>query len=111
MNPFLVFDLPITCTDDQVRDRYHELIRRYPPEGNPERFQLIQEAAAVLRTEAARQRWLWLNIAPAAENPAAAVEAFARLPGRSRPPGLAALQALLRSAQRAACQAAQKQHS
>ena len=57
MNPFLVLNLPLGATDADVRAAYQSLLRRFPPERRPEKFQIIQEAYQSLRTE--RERWNW----------------------------------------------------
>jgi hypothetical protein len=95
MNPFLVLDLPLGCTDDQVRAAYHERLRQHTPEQDPAGFQMLQEAYAALRTERDRWRWHLLNQDLPAESPLEALEKLARLPGRARLPGTAALQSLL----------------
>ena len=97
MNPFLVLNLPLDCTDEQVRAAYHGLLRQHTPEQDPAGFQLLQEAYAALRTESDRWRWHLLNHDAPAESPLEALEAFSRLPGRARPPGAAAFQSLLNS--------------
>lgn len=95
MSPFLVLDLPLTCTDDQVRAAYHERLRQHTPEQDPIGFQMLQEAYAALRTERDRWRWHLLNTDLPAESPMEALEKFTQLPGRARPPGTSAFQSLL----------------
>jgi len=106
MNPFLVLNLPPDCTDEQVRDAYHELLRRYPPESSPSEFQMIQEAAAALRTARDRWRCHLFHQPSEAVGPLEVLGRFSRLPGRSRPPGFPALKALLRACASAARQSA-----
>ncbi len=95
MNPFLVLDLPLGCSDDQVRTAYHERLRQHTPEQDPVGFQTLQEAYASIRTERDRWRWHLLNTDVPAESPLEVLEKLARLPGRARPPGAAAFQSLL----------------
>jgi len=95
MNPFLSLDLPLDCTDEQVRAAYHQRLRLHTPELDPEGFQILQEAFTALRTERDRCRWLLLDTSLSAENPLEALEKLAHLPGRERPPGSVALQSLL----------------
>lgn len=94
MNPFLVLGLPLRCSDEEVRAAYHTLLRKHTPEQDAAGFQQVQEAYAALRTERDRWRWHLLHDLPP-ESPLGAVEALARMPGRSRPPGAAAFQSLL----------------
>jgi DnaJ-class molecular chaperone len=95
MNPFLVLDVPVTATDEVVRAAYQRLLRRFSPEHRPEEFQMIQEAYQALRT--ARDRWQWrlFHLPKERTGPLRAVETFARMPGRARPPGAAAFRAFL----------------
>jgi len=103
MNPFAVLNLSITCSDADVRARYQTLIKRYPPETQPEAFQLIHEAYTKLRTEHDRWRWLFFNQDPqVGDTPLQVLQTFARLPGRSRPPGHDAFRQLLAGAVKAA---------
>jgi len=54
MYPFFVLDLPHDCTDQDVEDRYHALLLRFPPDVAPDQFTLIRAAYEALRDE--RQR-------------------------------------------------------
>lgn len=96
MNPFLVLDVPADAGDEDVRAAYRDLLRRFPPEREPERFQQIQDAYELLRTAEDRWRWRLLHLEDDPSGPLAALEAFARLPGRMRPPGAKAFRGLLR---------------
>lgn len=87
MNPYLVLDLPLDAGDAGVRAAYQQLLRRYPPESRPEQFQLIQEAYEKLRTGRDRWRWRLLHLKDDVSGPLEGLEAFAKLPGRLRPPG------------------------
>lgn len=42
--PFRVLGLPVGASQSEVRARYLELIKRFPPEREPEKFQQIQAA-------------------------------------------------------------------
>jgi curved DNA-binding protein CbpA len=107
MNPFVVLNLPRDCTDEQVREAYHRLLRQYPPEQFPAEFQRIQEAAAALKTE--RDRWkCHLFYRPEEPiSPMETLEVFSRLPGRIQPPGFPAFKSFLRANAAAACPAQQ----
>jgi DnaJ-class molecular chaperone len=97
MNPFVTLNLPLQCTDEQVRHAYQNLLRRYPPETHPDQFQAIQEAYSALRTEGDRWRWVLLHTDSPGEGMLDTVERFSRLPGRSHPPGAAPFRNLLSS--------------
>ena len=47
---FFILGLTPTANDDSIRRRYLELVRRYPPEKNPERFQKITAAYENIKT-------------------------------------------------------------
>lgn len=44
------------ATDDEIRERYRELVKRHPPERDPEAFQRIRAAYDVCRDPASRAR-------------------------------------------------------
>ena len=54
MYPFFVLDVPLDATDELVKGRYDELVRRYPPDRFPRRFQAIRAAYERLRSETDR---------------------------------------------------------
>lgn len=97
MNPFLVLDVPLDASDADVRAAYQSLLRRFPPERRPEQFQIIQEAYQALRTQRDRWHWRLRHLGSGHDGPLEALENFARLPGRIRPPGAAVFQSFLRS--------------
>jgi curved DNA-binding protein CbpA len=105
MNPFLVLDLPLDTTDEQVRAAYQKLLRRYPPEQHPARFQIIQEAYEALRGARDRTNWQLLHLENSRAGLLEALESFARLPGRMKPPGAAAFRAFLHGCASAAMRA------
>jgi DnaJ-class molecular chaperone len=60
MNPFLVFDLDLTATDDDLAARYRELVTRYPPDQHPELFAEVRAAYEALRGRRNRLKtWLF----------------------------------------------------
>ncbi len=95
MNPFLVLDVPVDATDEQVRSAYQILLRRYPPEHRPQEFQIIQEAYQATRTAADRLRWQLFHVQNSRSGPLETLENFAHLPGKMKPPGAAALRSFL----------------
>ena len=97
MNPFVVLNVSIHCTDAEVRAAYHALLRRYPPEQRPDEFQMIQEAYQSLRSE--RDRWTWrvLNLKKEQSGPIEILEKFVHLPGRCKPPGAPAFRDFLKA--------------
>jgi curved DNA-binding protein CbpA len=54
ITPYEVLGLTNTATDSQIRAAYFALVKQYPPEREPIRFQQIRAAYDALRTAAAR---------------------------------------------------------
>ena len=48
-DPYQILDLPPDSDDEAIRRRYLELVRRFPPERNPEKFASIRSAYESLR--------------------------------------------------------------
>jgi len=96
MNPFLVLDVSVDATDEQVRSAYQILLRRYPPEHRPHEFQIIQEAYQATRTAADRLQWRLFHVQSGRTGPLETLENFAHLPGKLKPPGAAAFRSFLR---------------
>lgn len=53
---YLILGLAPGATDEQVRQRYLELVRRHPPARDPERFREVAAAYEALRDERTRVR-------------------------------------------------------
>ena len=53
---YLILKLHPDANDAQIRERYLELVKRYPPEKEPLRFQEISEAFEQLKDVRARVR-------------------------------------------------------
>src|SRR5688572_28775064 len=56
-NPYTVLGLPADVTDEEVRQRYLELTRQFPPEQHPERFAAVRAAYEKLKDLGARTRY------------------------------------------------------
>jgi DnaJ-class molecular chaperone len=41
---YLVFDLPLDATEDEIRQAYLENVKKYPPEKDPQRFRKLTQA-------------------------------------------------------------------
>jgi len=60
MYPFFIFDLGPEATDAEVKARYHELLREYPPDRAPDEFAAIRQAYTALADRRSRLRtWLF----------------------------------------------------
>ncbi len=53
-DPFEVLDLPKHSGEAEIRKRYLELVRKFPPEQAPERFAAVHAAYRELQDPAAR---------------------------------------------------------
>ncbi len=53
-NPYLVLAIREDATETAIHDAYRAQLRLYPPETNPERFQMLAEAYAALRDPESR---------------------------------------------------------
>jgi curved DNA-binding protein CbpA len=51
LNPFYVLKVFHTSTDEEVRNAYISLIREYPPDRSPEKFQEVREAFEEIKHE------------------------------------------------------------
>lgn len=54
MYPFYVLGISEETTDQEVKEQYEKLIRRYPQDKDPKSFGLIQEAYDAIATEKQR---------------------------------------------------------
>lgn len=81
--PFRVLGLPADAGEKQVRQRYLELVRQFPPEHEPERFQEIHGAYLAAKDPLVIARRLLQSVD---EEPAAWSDILDR--HQSRPPKL-----------------------
>ena len=85
-DPFEVLGLPENAEASEVRARYLELIKRYPPERDPEQFQRIRAAFEATHDPLARAASMLEP--PDEEDPPtwqAAIAAHARRPPKMQP--------------------------
>ena len=60
---FLVLELPPSASQEEIRQRYLQLIRAHPPGREPERFQQITAAYEALKDERTRVQTTILGMA------------------------------------------------
>ena len=60
--PFEVLNLDSDSSEEQIRKRYLELVRQFPPERAPERFAEIRDAYDQLKDPVKRMRKLLLGM-------------------------------------------------
>ena len=54
MYPFYLLDLPENTTDEEVEARYRELLRKFPPDAEPERCAAVRRAYEAVRDRRGR---------------------------------------------------------
>jgi len=54
--PFFILDLEHHTTDEQVAERYQQLLRHFPPETAPDEFSVIRNAYEAVRSRRGRVR-------------------------------------------------------
>ena len=50
MSPYHALGVELDATDKEIRDAYLRLVREHPPEREPERFHVIQQAYGEIQT-------------------------------------------------------------
>lgn len=51
---YLILDVPVNASDDVIREKYLELVKKFTPEKNPEQFKKISEAYNALKDKQTR---------------------------------------------------------
>ncbi|MFO7751179.1 MAG: J domain-containing protein [Desulfobacteraceae bacterium] len=54
LKSFLALDLPVEASDQMIRQRYLELVKRFPPEKAPEKFRSITAAYETVKDKRTR---------------------------------------------------------
>jgi DnaJ-class molecular chaperone len=65
-DPFVVLGVDDTAGDETIRQRYLTLVRAFPPDREPDRFQEIRQAYESIRDERSRLEWKLLHTGTAA---------------------------------------------
>jgi DnaJ-class molecular chaperone len=65
-DPFVVLGVDETAGDDAIKQRYLALVRAYPPDREPQRFQEIRAAYEAIRNERGRLETKLLHTGTAA---------------------------------------------
>ena len=63
-DPYEVLELPRDSGDAEIRRRYLDLVRRYPPDRDPERFATIRQAYEQLRDPVVRMESRLFDLEP-----------------------------------------------
>lgn len=56
-DPYSILGISADADDETIRQRYLELVRRYPPEHHPEKFAAVRQAYESLRDTTTRLRY------------------------------------------------------
>jgi DnaJ-like protein len=65
-DPFAVLGLDENADDDAIKRRYLALVRAYPPDREPERFQALRRAYETVSGQRERLEWKLLHVSTAA---------------------------------------------
>ena len=63
-DPYEVLELPRDCGDTEIRRRYLDLVRRHPPDREPEQFAAIRKAYDQLRDPVVRMESRLFDLEP-----------------------------------------------
>ncbi len=63
-DPYFVLELTSDASENEIRQRYLELVRKFPPDQAPERFAAIHAAYASLRDPATRLKEQLFSMQP-----------------------------------------------
>lgn len=89
MHPYRTLDVPLRVTSETIRQAYLDAIRRYPPERDSERFQLVNQAYSAIASEDDRvKREIgFQDESPPFHSPLEAVAAYWQADLQPQPPG------------------------
>lgn len=73
MNPYEILEISPRSDDADVRKAYLDLVRRYPPESNAEKFQEIHAAYEMIKDEKSRLNYYLFNRETGIRSPFGAV--------------------------------------
>lgn len=91
LTPYLVLGLLPDVSEEDIRQRYLQLVKEYPPERSPERFQQITAAYEVLKDERTRVETAILGVTRYEDFELALKDLISARPPKRRCPGLKAL--------------------
>jgi DnaJ-class molecular chaperone len=85
VNPFSTLGVDDTADDNEIRQAYLSLVRRYPPEQNPERFQYIHNAYESIKNGRARHEYVLFSMKTEYRSPGEVLAAESKLPHTRKP--------------------------
>jgi len=97
MNPYLILRVRPDAGDAEIRRAYLDAIRKFPPEREPERFQVISHAYGQIRDEKSRLNYLLFDRASSGATPFEAFEKYCAASPVGKPLDFEAMKAFLRS--------------
>ena len=96
MTPYEILGIDLQADDQAVRQAYLKLVRSFPPDRYPERFQLIHDAYELLRDEESRMRYYLFDLEPGMPLPFAVLRENPAVEDARVPPDFNQLQEYLR---------------
>ena len=85
MNPYAILGISEDAEDQAVRKAYLTLVKRYPPERDEKRFQLINKAFEKIKTEQNRSRYNLFNQEIEGETPITSLLYPSQMPHMRKP--------------------------
>lgn len=93
-DPFVVLGLDEDADDEAIKRRYLAMVRTWPPDREPEKFQAIRRAYEAVSTQRQRLEWQLLHTSGAALS-RLKLQCLSAPGGERRRPSQAAMTALL----------------
>lgn len=97
MTPYDYLGIDSNADDKTVRNAYLELIKKYPPDRDPERFKEIANAYETIKDEKKRLEYYLFNTDVPIERPFEALMLHIRQAGKRKPPSFERLKEILRN--------------
>jgi curved DNA-binding protein CbpA len=97
MNPYLILRVLPSASDAVIRRAYLDAIRKFPPESEPERFQIISHAYEQIRDEKSRLNYLLFDRKSPGATPFEVFVKFCAAAPLEKPRDFEAVKAFLRS--------------
>ena len=97
MNPYEILGITVKTDDKAVRASYIKLIKKYPPEREPEKFKMLNNAYNALKDEKSRHKYFLFNTDAWIDSPFEALfDDFQTTKGQRIPPGPEKMREFLR---------------
>jgi len=96
MTPYEILGIDTTVDDTTIRNAYLELVKKHPPDRQPEMFKKIANAYELIKDEKKRLHYYLFNKEVPANRPIEILLMHARIVNKRKPPCFDKLKELLR---------------